>query len=146
MVHLQALGAFVTSNILALLLCVFVYMAIGALWYGFLFMKAWSKLSGADTLTDEQKKKTMINGMATSIITGLVIAIVLGRGMQLLDMSSVAYPLVVATIFWLPFTALPMAQCAAHAHKPFKLLLIDSGYMLVSLWAMSLVLYATILS
>lgn len=145
MVHLQALGTFVASNILALLLCVFVYMLIGAVWYGFLFMKAWLRLSGADKLTDAEKKKTMIHGMATSIITGLVIAIVLGRGMQILDMSSVAYPLVIATILWLPFTALPMAQCAAHAHKPFKLLAIDAGYMLVSLWAMSLVLYATTL-
>ncbi len=145
MAHLQALGAFVTSNVLALLLCVFVYMAIGALWYGFLFMKAWSRLSGADTLTDEQKKKTMIYGMTASIITGFVISVVLGRSMQLLDMSSPAYPLVIATIFWLPFTALPMAQCTAHAHKPLKLLFIDAGYMLVSLWAMSLVLYATVL-
>lgn len=145
MIHLQAIGAFIASNILALLLCVFVYMLIGALWYGFLFMKAWSKLSGADMLTDEQKKKTMINGMMTSIITGFVLAAVLGRGMQILDMSSPLYPVIIATVIWLPFTALPMAQCTAHAHKPLKLLLIDAGYMLVSLWALSLVLYKTVL-
>lgn len=145
MVHVYAIAAFVASNVLALLLCVFVYMLIGTLWYGFLFMKAWSKLSGADTLTDAEKKKTMINGFTTSIITGFVLATVLGRGMQILDMSSPLYPVIIATVLWLPFTALPMAQCAAHAHKPLKLLLIDAGYMLVSLWAVSLVLYTTVL-
>ncbi len=147
MIHFQALGTFVMSNILAVLACVIVYLIIGFVWYGPLFSKSWTTMNGIDITTKKKEDMTkgMMHGMAMSVITGFVITVVLGRGMQLLDMSSPTYPLIIATILWLPFTALPFAQNYAYLQKPFKLLFIDAGYMLVSMWAISFILYATVL-
>lgn len=145
MIHLQMLGAFVAGHILAILGCVVVHMIIGSVWYGPLFLKPWAAMQGIDINNKEAAMKTMMPGLITSVITAFVIATVLGRGMQILDMSSWVYPLVIATILWLPFTALPMAQNYAYTQKPYKLLFIDTGYMLVSMWVMSAILYVTVL-
>lgn len=144
MVHLQALWQFVATHPLALLVSVVVYNVIGMVWYGPLFSKPWTRMNGIDLSKKNPDMSGMRNGMIMSVITGFVIATVLGRGMQLLDMSSPAYPLIIATILWFPFTALPFAQNYAYLQKPFKLFLIDAGYMLVSMWAISLVLYKMI--
>lgn len=144
MIHIQALGMFIVQHPLALLLCVIAYMIIGSVWYGPLFMKPWVRMSGLETMNQDAKKKAMVMGMTMSLVTGFVIAVVLGRGIQILDMSSVMYPLVIATILWIPFTALPMAQGYAYTRKPFALFCIDAGYLLVSMWAMSLILYKTV--
>lgn len=149
MIHLQKLGEFVTAHPLAILLSVVVYFMIGMVWYGPLFSKQWTSMNG---LTPEMIKNTpkekmmrgMIMGFGSSFLTGFVIAVVLGRGMQLLDMSHWSYPLIIATILWFPFTALPFAQNYAYLQKPFKLLCIDAGYMLVGMWAMSLILYKSV--
>jgi hypothetical protein len=150
MIHLQKLGEFVTGHPLTILLCIVVYFMIGMIWYGPLFSKQWTSMNG---MTPEMIKNTpkekmmrgMMTGMTMSIITGFVITVVLGRGMELLDMSSATYPLIIATILWLPFTALPFAQNYAYLQKPFKLWLIDAGYMLVGMWTISLILYKTAL-
>jgi len=150
MIHLQALATFVVTHPFAILLSVFVYFAIGFLWYGPMFGKYWTLMNGitpemmANT-PKEKMMKGMIIGIITSIITGFVITVVLGRGMEILDMSSWTYALVVATILWLPLTALPFAQNYAYLQKPFKLLCIDAGYMLVGTWAISLILFKTAL-
>lgn len=141
MVHLLALKTFLYQYPLAVLASVAVYMAIGGLWYGPLLGKIWMKLAGVDGIPMEAMKKRMIAGMATSIVTGLVLSVVLGRGMQILDMSHPAYPLIIATILWLPFTALPIAQVHMYSHKSPLLVLIDTGYMLISLWGISFVMY-----
>ncbi len=146
MVHLQALGAFIAQHFIVLFLCMVVYMIIGSIWYGPLFMKPWGRMTGMDKLSDAEKKKVMVPSMFVSLFTAFVIATVLGRGMQLLDMSSPMYPVIIATILWFPFTALPMAQNYAYTKKPWQLLAIDSGYLLVSMWAFSLILYKTVLS
>lgn len=145
MIHLQMLGAFVAGHILAILGCMVAYMVIGTIWYGPLFSKTWAHMTGMDSVSKNDLKKAMGPAMATSLVTAFVQATVLGRGMQILDMSSWVYPLVIATILWLPFTALPMAQNYAYTQKPYKLLFIDAGYMLVSMWVMSLILYVTVL-
>jgi hypothetical protein len=144
MIHLQALGTFIVGHPLALLLCVVVYMAIGALWYGPLFMKPWAALTGMDKMSKAKMKSAMVPAMVTSVLTGFVQAVVLGRGMEILDIQQWYYPLIIATILWFPFTFMVMAQGYAYTMKSWKLLLIDSGYMLVSLWAMALILYALI--
>jgi hypothetical protein len=145
MIHLQMLWAFVTNHPVALLLCVVVYMAIGSVWYGPLFSKKWAALTGMDKVSKEDMKKAMGPAMASSLITAFVQATVMGRGLEILDMSSWTYPLIIATILWLPFTALPMAQNYAYTRKSSALLFIDAGYMLVSMWAMSMILYFTAL-
>jgi hypothetical protein len=146
MIHLQMLGKFIVSHPVAILLCVITYLIIGTVWYGPLFSKAWTKMNGIDITTKkkEDMMRGMIEGMVMSIITGFVITVVLGRGMEILLIQNWMQPMIIATILWLPFTALPFAQNYAYLQKPKKLLLIDAGYMLISLWAMSLILYKTV--
>ena len=145
MIHLQMLWAFVMNHPVAILLCMVIYMVIGSMWYGPLFSKKWIVLTGMDKVSKEDIQKAMMPAMATSLVTAFVQAVVIGRGLEILDMSSWTYPLIIATVLWLPFTALPMAQNYAYTRKPYSLLWIDAGYMLVSMWAMSLVLYFTAL-
>ncbi len=144
MVHLQALGSFIVSHPFALVACMIAFMVIGFLWYGMIFMKPWAKMTGMDKLSDAAKKKMMLPTMLVSLATAFVQATVMGRTFQILDMSHWAYPLIIATVLWFPFTFMVLWQTYAYTNKSWKLLLIDSGYMLVSMWAMSAILYFAI--
>ncbi len=146
MIHLQAIGNFIATHPLAILLCVVAYMIIGSVWYCPLFSKPWAAMHGIDISKKKKEDMTkgMIQGMTMSVITAFVIASVLGRGMDILMIDNWTHPLIIATILWLPFTALPFAQNYAYLQKSYKLLFIDAGYMLIGMWAMSLILYAMI--
>jgi hypothetical protein len=144
MIHLQALGQFIVHHPFALLACMIAFMLIGFLWYGVLFMKPWAKMTGMDKLSDKARQKMMLPTMLVSLATAFVQSVVMGRTFEILDMSHWAYPLVIATILWFPFTFMVMWQNYAYTLKPIKLLLIDSGYMLVSMWAMAGILHSAI--
>lgn len=148
MIHLQMLMQFITEHPIAILVSVLAYYILGMVWYGMLFSKIWMKLNGMTPefvakLSKADMRNGMIHGTVMSLITGFVMTAVLGRGMEILDMSSPTYPLIIATILWLPFTGLPFAQSYAYLRKPFVLLCIDAGYMLAGMWTISLVLYAS---
>ncbi len=142
MVHFQALGLFIISHPLVLIGCMVVYMLIGSVWYGPLFMKEWAKLTGMDKVKKEVMQKAMWPAMIASLATAFVQSVVMGRTFQIVDMSHWAYALVIATILWFPFTFMVLAQNYAYTMKSWKLLFIDSGYMLVSMWAMAAILFA----
>ncbi len=129
------------GNPLAILLCVVAYMALGMVWYGMLFMKPWAAMTGMDKQDPVAMKKAMAPTMLVSVATGFVLAVVLGRGLQLVAVTSWLDPLLIATVLWFPFTCMTMAQTYAYTFKPFKLLAIDAGYLLVSMWVMALILY-----
>lgn len=116
------------------------------IWYGFLFQKQYVRLNNIDPskVTKEQMTDGMRKGTLASFVTGLALALVLGVGIQ--EMGSTDWKDIFhfTTILWFAFTALPFAQNNAYLRKSFKLTLIDSGYILVSLWTMSLILYKAI--
>jgi hypothetical protein len=145
MPHIQALGQFIAGYPLALLACVATYMVLGTVWYSVLFQKPWMKMTNPRPIAKKDMGKAMIPGLIASLITGFVQATVLGRGMQILAITHWSHPLIIATILWLPFTFLVLAQNNAYTQKPFALTLIDAGYMLVGMWAMSLILYGMVL-
>lgn len=146
MIHLQALGNFIVSHPIAIILSMLAYMIIGSLWYSpMMFMKPWAKMTGIDKVKEDKLKKPMIMGMTMGLLVSFVQAVVLGRTMQITSMGHWSYALMIATILWFPFVFLVMAQSYAYTMKSWKLLLIDAGYQLIAMWAMALVLYATIL-
>lgn len=146
MIHLEALGFFITKYPLTIIGCMAAYMIIGSLWYSpLMFMKPWAKMTGIDKVKKENLKKPMMTGMAMGLIVSFVQAVVLGRTMQITSMGHWSYALMIATILWFPFIFLVMAQSYAYTMKSWKLLLIDAGYQLIGLWAMALVLYVIIL-
>ena len=145
MTHLQALGAFIIQHPLAIVVCMVAYMIIGSVWYGPLFMKPWARLTGMDKMDKAEMQKAMVPAMVTSLATAFVMAVVLGRGMQILAIQSWVDPLVICVVLWFPFTAMVMAQNYAYTRKSVQLLLIDAGYILVSMFAISLILFKTVL-
>lgn len=146
MIHLEALGFFITKYPLTIIGCMAAYMIIGSLWYSpLMFMKPWAKMTGIDKVKKEKLKKPMITGMTMGLFVSFVQAVVLGRTMQITSMGHWSYALMIATILWFPFIFLVMAQSYAYTMKSWKLLLIDAGYQLIGLWAMALVLYVAIL-
>lgn len=144
MIHFQMLGEFITERPGAILLSLVVYMIIGNVWYGPIFGKAWRHMNNIH-VKGKPTMRSMAPAMATSLLTAFVQAVVLGRGMQILAIQSWVDPIIIATILWFPFTAMTMATSYAYLKKPFKLLLIDSLFVLATLWATSLVIYSTAL-
>lgn len=144
MIHLQTLSYFVITHPFAIIVCMLVYMGIGMMWYSGLFAKPWAKMTGMDKISKEKAQKAMWPAMGTSLATAFVQSVVMGRTFQILDMSHWAYPLVIATVLWFPFVFMVMAQGYAYTLKSWKLLLIDSGYMLVSMWVMALILWSAV--
>lgn len=145
MLHLQALSTFIVSYPLQILVCIVAYMAIGFVWYGPLFGKIWAKAAGMEKMKKADMQKIMVPAMATSILTGFVFTVVLGRGMQILQISSWVDPLIICLILWFPFTAMVMAQGYIYTHRPLRMWAIDAGYIVVGLWVISLILLKTVL-
>ncbi len=133
---------FISSHPLAILLCIVAYMLIGSVWYGPLFMKSWAKLTGVDKLRKEDMQKAMMPAMLMSIATAFVQSTVLGRMLQMQSYGQWYHPMLLATLLWFAFTFMVLAQNYAYTNKSWKLTAIDGGYMLVSAWVMSLILWA----
>ncbi len=142
MVSLQALWMFFVSHPLAILLCMVAYMLIGSVWYGPLFMKSWAKLTGVDKMRKEDMQQAMVPAMLISLATAFVQAMVLGRMLQMQSYGQWYHPMLLATVLWFAFTFMVLAQNYTYTNKSSKLIAIDGGYMLVSMWAMSLILWA----
>lgn len=68
----------------------------------------------------------------------------LGRAFEMLYLPSIGYAFLIATLFWIPFTALVLLNMYVWARKPFVLFCIDAGYTLVTMWVLAAVLYVTL--
>ncbi len=144
MIHLQMLGEFIVEHPVAILGCIAANMIIGNVWYGPIFGKAWRHFNGIHH-TGKPTMQTMLPAMLVSIFTAFVQALVIGRSMQILAIGSWVDPIVITLVLWVPFTLLTFATNYAYLKKPFTLLMIDTGFVLISLWATSLVIYSTAL-
>lgn len=130
----------VSINFLAVLACGIASMVIGYVWYSpALFAKPWIKLNGFG-----KDGMAMKNGMAktytimfiSSLVTAWVLAhvVVFGGSITLKD------GLLMGLMVWIGFVATSMLNGFLFGKKPFALYLIDSGYWLVTLMAMGVIL------
>jgi len=94
-----------------------------------------------DKMRKEDIQKTMMSAMLVSLVTAFVQAMVLGRMLQMQSFGQWYHPLLLATLLWFAFTFMVLAQNYTYTNKSWKLIAIDGGYMLVSAWAMSLILW-----
>jgi hypothetical protein len=142
----QTLDDFLILHPIAIFACIVTYYIIGMVWYGFLFQKQYVRLHNINpnTVTKEHMKDGMRKGSLASFLTGLTFAVTLAVGMQYIDATDLKSLLTLSTVLWFAFTALPFAQTNAYLRKSFKLTLIDAGYILVSLWAMSIILFMSV--
>lgn len=145
MIHLLAVGQYVQTHIIGILLAILATYAIGFMWHGPLFGQVWMKLNGIKPPKPEEMKfSMMLPGLSANFVMVFVQSAVLGRALQMLELRGVGDALIIAVILWLPFTALTIVNSYAWLGKSWKLMVLDSGYNLASLLAVSAVLYATL--
>ncbi len=145
MVHLLAVAAYLQTHPLSIVLALVVSYIIGFLWHGPIFGKLWIKLNKlTPPKKGEMKFSMMLPGLSANLLLVIVESAVLGRSFQILILNNIGDALVIATIIWLPFTALVLLNIYAWSGRPMKLLLLDAAHALVSLWAVAAVLYYTL--
>lgn len=122
-----------------------VYMAIGFLWYSsFLFEKQWMKLTGLTKEKMEKNKKSLPRTMITSFISSLVMAYCLRYsvvyGGAYTGLAGVPLGLMTGFFTWLGFMMPVQLMDVLFEKRPVQLFLINTGYQLVVVLAMGIVL------
>lgn len=145
MIHLVAVGTYVQTHLLSILLAIIASFAVGFAWHGPLFGKQWMKYNKMTPPKPEDMKfSMMLPGIIANVVMVFVQSAVLGRAFQIVVMENVGHALVIGTIFWLPFTGLAIVNSYAWEGKKVGHMALDAGYYLVSTWVISAVLYATL--
>lgn len=145
MEHIAALAQFAQTHVLAILACIVLSYIVGSLWHGPLFGKQWMAYNKMTPPKPGEFKFTMmLPGLVASFFHMLVMATVMGRGFQLIALTSVWQALLIAFVFWLAFTGLTYANSYAWEGKPKGYWAISAGYYLVMMLASAAILYATL--
>jgi hypothetical protein len=136
------LSFFGDVNWLAVLVCAVASMAVGFVWYGPLFSKPWSKMTG---WTNEKVAALPKNNMAMSYIMAFIfafiIASVLALALQATYSSGIGDGIATAIVLWVGLTGATLAVNMTFERRPVALWGIEAGYHLVML-----VIFAIILS
>lgn len=135
----------VEVNYFAVLLAAVAAMVVGFLWYSpSLFGKPWMKLKGytAEALKKEQKDMGKYYGMSfvVALITGYVLSHVMTLSQNFFHYDKLSTGLITAFWMWLGFMMPVQLTDEIFGDKKWKLFGINTGYQLVSLLAMGLVL------
>lgn len=132
-------------NYLAVLLAGVASMAAGFLWYSPLLLgKPWMKERGFTEATLKKAQADMGKLYGVSFVVSLVSAYVLTHVMVMSE-NFFHYPMVSTGLIsafwmWLGFVMPTQVTATIFGNKNWKLLKIDTGYQLVSLLAMGLVI------
>ncbi len=127
----------VQVNIWAILVASLVNMAVGALWYSpVLFAGPWLRMSGVKTAEGAGRVVEYVGAYFSGLILAAILAVVLSMaGTQTLSEG-----LLVGVMVWLGFTAAPSFANTIFENRPFGLWGINSGYPLVSIILMTILL------
>lgn len=135
----------VPMNLMMIFLAGVANFVIGMAWYSpLLFAKPWMKAMGhtADSLKNAQKD--MPKTLAISFVAGLLMAFVLQHSSvfagEYFGMQGAALGLMTAFWSWLGFIAPVQLTGWLFEKKPFRLFLINTGYQLVAMLAMGIIL------
>jgi hypothetical protein len=131
----------VPINYWAVLVAAIVAMVLGFIWYGPLFGKKWAELSG---LPMDAMKKPQASKMVIMVIGTLLMSWVLAHAVifanAYLNTSGVSSGLMVGFLNWLGFVAPVTLGVVLWEGKSWKLWWINSGYYLVELCLMAVIL------
>ena len=121
-----------------ILLSVIAYMIIGSFWYSGAFLgKTWQKLVSPNF--DKMDREKLIAAVVSSAAAAFVMASVLNYLMIEFEVSTIVQALSFGGMLWLGFSATSIFVNNMYQQKPVRLTLVDSGYQLVSLLAMSVI-------
>lgn len=132
----------VDINYTAVLGAAILSMVLGFIWYSpTVFGKQWLKLKGlTPEKLQEQKNKGMEKIYAVTFLSSLVMAYVLAHFVDYTQAKTLEQGAQTGFWIWLGFVATVMLAGVLFGGKSFRLYLIESGYHLASLIAMSALL------
>jgi hypothetical protein len=128
------------TNYLAVIVSAIVYWLLGAVWYGFLFSKAWMDL---EHLSMEQAKS--MNPVLPYVVTfvlNLVVAFFLAQLCTWRNASTAARGASLGVLLWIGFVGPITYTTHMYEMRPFNLFFINEGYSLVGLLLMGAILGA----
>jgi len=129
-------------NLWAVLVAALVYMVIGMVWYSpLLFGNKWLVLMNKTPKDIKKMRKSATRAYLLSVVVALVMSYLLAQ-LLALTVPSYVHGLLLAVMIWIGFVATMQLNSVLYEQKPFGLYLINSGYVLVSLLVMSLILVA----
>lgn len=109
-----------------------------ALWYGLVFAKVWSRLTG---ITDmKPKPMNMILMLIGSFVMAYVLQHSLVFGDAYLKTSGVSGALAGAFFLWLGYVAVTTLGTKLYENKPWGLWLLDNAFWLLALMIMGVIL------
>lgn len=130
-------------NYFAVLLAAVSNMVLGFVWYGHLFMKAWTKEMGIDKLSrkevsamKEKGRKSMWMASCAALLTAFVFA----HFVDYMQATTVMAGLELGFWLWLGFIAPIMLGIVLWENKSWKLYAINAGYWLTVLLIMGAIL------
>jgi hypothetical protein len=115
-------------------------MALGALWYSnALFFQPWIRMSG---ISEAPVKEGLPKALVVDFIGSLLMALALFHAIHWgeAEPHNLVVGLFVAFLCWLGFVAFTGINIVTYEHKPLKLYLLNSGYQLVSMLIMGVIL------
>lgn len=135
----------VPINFLAIILAGISNMAVGFVWYSeALFGKQWMKLTGLTKEKLEKGQKDMPKIMITSFIAALIMAYCLKHsavyGGAYNGTTGASLGLMTGFFTWLGFMMPVQLTNVLFERQPFKLFLIHTGYQLVAILLMGVIL------
>lgn len=126
-------------NWVSFLLGTLSYFFIGAIWYSFLFSKAWVRLSNMD-MNDPNARKGAAAIMGISFLFMAVSCVGLTIFRQLIPMNNDMAAFHLGILLSVGFSTPAISIGYLYTKKPFPLYLINCGYHIVGLTVASLVM------
>jgi Protein of unknown function (DUF1761) len=134
----------ISINYLAVLVSAIAAIAIGYVWYGALFGKAWMRMTGLTPESMKSMKMTPLAAIVGGLITSLLMAYVLAHaivfGGAYTQIFGVTGGLMGAFYYWLGFAVPLTAGVFLWEGKSWKLWALHASYYLVTLLAMGAIL------
>ena len=128
------------TNYVAVLVSAVVYWVLGAVWYGFLFGKAWMDLEHLSK--DQAKSMNPVLPYFITFVLNLVIAFFLAQLCTWRNASTAARGASLGVLLWIGFVGPITYTTNMYEMRPFNLFLINEGYSLVGLLLMGAILGA----
>lgn len=127
-------------NYLAVIVAAVVTYIIATIWYGVIFRKAWSQLTGIADMKPAAMNIVLV--FVGSLIMSYVLYHSITFGNHYVGTSGSGGGLMGGFFSWLGFVAPVTLSTKLYEKKPWGLWLLDNGFWLVSLLVMGLILSA----
>ena len=125
-------------NFFAVLSAAAAKVLIGALWYSpALFLRSWLQLS---SVTEDEMKAGMTKAVLIDVIGSFLMAFVLVHAVRYAGATMAFQGMAVGFFNWLGFVAVVTIGTVTYERRPFKLVLLNNGYLLISLLVMGAML------